>query len=78
MKRLAAALAFTFFALPAFAFQCPADMARIDEALQTASLSETDLARVRELRAQGEAEHKAGNHGASVKTLEEAMKILGI
>ncbi|MBZ0162232.1 MAG: hypothetical protein K8H74_05940 [Notoacmeibacter sp.] len=62
----------------AFAFHCPADMAKIDEALQTASLSESDLAKVKELRAQGEEEHNAGNHTASVETLAEAMKLLGI
>lgn len=62
----------------AFAFHCPADMAKIDEALQTTSIGEEDLARVKELRARGEEEHKAGNHAASVETLAEAMQLLGI
>lgn len=66
------------FAAPAFAFQCPADMRKIDAALETASLSEADLAKVKELRARGETEHKAGQHAASVATLAEAMALLGL
>ena len=74
---LAAAVA-AFLAVPAFAFQCPADMAEIDAALQTASLSAEDLARVQELRAEGERLHAAGQHQASVDALAEAKAILGI
>jgi hypothetical protein len=72
---LAAALA---FATPAFAFHCPADMAKIDAALPTASLSEADLAEVTALRATGEQQHAAGNHAESVSTLAKAMKMLEI
>ena len=78
MKRLAAILIFTAFAAPAFAFQCPADMAAVDAALATASLSEEDLAKVKELRATGEEEHAAGNHQASVDALAEAKVLLGL
>ncbi|MFD2854556.1 hypothetical protein [Seohaeicola zhoushanensis] len=53
-------------------------MARIDEALKTATLAEADMAKVKELRAKGEEEHKAGNHAASVQTLGEALKLLGL
>ena len=63
---------------PAFAFQCPGDMAKIDAALQTAQLSDTDKAKVVELRAKGEELHSAGQHQESVDTLAEAMKILGL
>lgn len=72
---LAAAL---LLATPAFAFQCPADMAAIDAALATASLSAEDLARVQELRAEGERLHAAGEHQASVDALAEARALLGI
>lgn len=65
-------------ASPAFAFHCPADMAKIDAALQTASLSQADMEKVKQLRAQGEELHKAGKHQQSIDTLAEAMKILGI
>ena len=70
---LAAALA-----SPAFAFQCPSDLAAIDAARETASLSEDVMAKVKELRATGEAEHAAGNHQASVDALAEAKALLGI
>ena len=63
---------------PAFAFHCPADMARIDEALKTAQLSDSDKAKVMELRKAGEDHHAAGKHQEAVDALAEAMKILGI
>lgn len=64
---------------PAFAFHCPKDMAAIDAALaKKPNLSAAQMAKVTELRAKGEAEHKAGNHQASVDHLAEAMAILGI
>jgi hypothetical protein len=72
---LAAALA---FATPAFASQCPGDMAKIDAALQTANLSEANKAEVTALRATGEQQHAAGNHAESVETLARAKKILEI
>lgn len=70
---LAAALA---FATPAFASQCPGDMTKIDAALQTANLSEADLAEVQALRATGEQQHAAGNHAESIETLAKAKAIL--
>jgi hypothetical protein len=63
---------------PAFAFQCPADMAKIDEALQTAELSEEQKQRVQELRDEGERLHEEGQHQESVDTLAQAKEILGI
>lgn len=78
MKMLITAGLLTFLASPVLAFQCPADMAAIDAALETAALSDEDLARVKELRATGETEHAAGNHQASVDALAEAKKLLGI
>ena len=77
-KALIIAAASAVLAGPAFAFHCPKDMAAIDAALPKANLSEADKAKVMELRAKGEQEHKAGDHAASVKTLAEAMTILGI
>jgi hypothetical protein len=78
LRFLTAAIAAMFIALPAHAFQCPADMAAIDAALSTASLSADDLARVQELRAEGERLHSAGDHQASVDALAEARALLGI
>ena len=69
MKRIAiAAILTAFLAGPALAGQCPVDMKKIDAA----------LAEVTALRAQGETQHKGGQHGASVKTLAKAKDILGI
>ncbi|TVS00290.1 MAG: hypothetical protein EA406_01015 [Rhodospirillales bacterium] len=66
-------------ASPAAAYQCPADMAKIDAALAEApQLSDEDMAKVKELRAEGEKLHDEGNHADSVKVLAEAMALLGI
>lgn len=77
-KGLLVAAMTIFMTGTAFASQCPKDMAEIDAALPKAELSESDKAKVMELRAKGEEQHKAGEHAASVKTLGEAKKILGI
>lgn len=79
MKRIA--LAFTLgLALTgqAWAFQCPADMAKIDEALKTAQLTDAQEAEVERLRAEGEELHQAGRHQESVDRLAEAKDILNI
>jgi len=79
MKRLLFAAAFSLMALPALAGQCPADMGKIDAALQSnSSLSAEEMAKVKQLRAEGEAQHEAGDHAASVATLAEAKAMLGI
>jgi uncharacterized protein YneF (UPF0154 family) len=63
----------------AFAFHCPADMKKIDEALaKNPKLSEAQMAEVKKQRADGEALHKAGKHQESVDTLAKAMKTLNI
>jgi hypothetical protein len=63
----------------AFAFHCPADMKAIDAKLATGvKLDDADMAKVKQLRADGETAHKAGKHDESVKLLAEAMKILKI
>ena len=63
----------------AFAMHCPVDMKKIDAALAKGpDLSADQLARVKNLRADGEALHNAGKHQDSVDTLGEAMQILGI
>ncbi len=75
----AAVAAVVAFAGPAFAFSCPKDMKAIDAALEKApSLTAEQMAKVAKLRAEGETQHKAGDHAASVASLHEAMAILGI
>jgi hypothetical protein len=63
----------------AFAFHCPADMKKIDEALaKNPNLTAEQMAEVKKLRADGEEQHKSGKHQESVDTLAKAMKILGV
>ena len=63
----------------AFAFHCPADMKKIDEALaKNPKLTDAQMAEVKKQRADGEALHKAGKHQDSVDTLAKAMKTLDI
>ena len=63
---------------PARARRCPMDMAAIDKALPTAQLSAANKQKVMELRRQGEAAHKAGNHPESERLLDQARKMLNI
>ena len=78
LSHLITAIALSFSA-SAFAAHCPMDMKKIDAALaQGTSLSADDLAKVKALRAEGEALHKSGKHGDSVQKLGEAMHMLGI
>jgi len=63
----------------AFAFHCPADMKKIDEALaKNPKLASAQMAEVKKYRVEGESLHKAGKHQDSVDTLAKAMKILNI
>lgn len=63
----------------AFAFHCPMDMKKIDDALaKNPMLNAEQMAEVKKLRAEGETLHKAGKHQESVDTLAKAMKLLGI
>lgn len=63
----------------AFAFHCPADMKKIDEAMaKSPKLTAEQISDVKKLRADGEALHKAGKHQESVDTLAKAMKVLDI
>ncbi len=79
LRVLAAAATLVLASTTALAFHCPADMKKIDAALAAnPTLSSTDLAEVKRLRADGEMLHKQGKHQASVDTLGKAMKMLNI
>lgn len=72
-------VAATLASTAAFAFHCPMDMKKIDEALaKNPSLTAEQMAEVKRLRAEGETLHKAGKHQDSVDTLAKAMKLLNI
>jgi hypothetical protein len=78
MRKTLLAVALAAVAGVAFANNCPNEMKAIDAKLATAKLSDADAAKVKKLRADGEAAHKAGKHDESMKALGEAKKILGI
>lgn len=67
----------------AWADNCPALMAQIDEILASKpdldeeTIVDEDLNKsVKQLRDEGEMLHKAGKHGESVEMLEKALKLL--
>jgi hypothetical protein len=79
MRTVLIAAALALAAGTAFANHCPMEMKAIDAKLATnPKLSDADAAKVKQLRADGEAAHKAGKHDDSLKMLEEAKKMLGI
>ncbi|HSG74523.1 MAG TPA: hypothetical protein VLA30_00115 [Burkholderiales bacterium] len=79
MKRTILGFVLALASASAFAFHCPKDMKKIDEAMaKNPSLSAQQMADVKKYRAEGEALHKAGNHQGSVDALAKAMKILSI
>lgn len=79
LRTIIAAAVVALLSAPAMADQCPVDIGKIDAALATdTSLSDTDKAKVVELRNEGESLHNSGRHGDSVATLAEAKAILGI
>jgi hypothetical protein len=77
--RIALLTAALLFAGGALAFDCPADMTKIDDALvKNPTLTAAQMADVKKFRAEGEVLHKAGKHQESIDTLAKAEKILGI
>ncbi|NLG77164.1 MAG: hypothetical protein GX535_13090 [Xanthomonadaceae bacterium] len=78
-KKILLAAMLAFATATAMAAHCPMDMKQIDAALaENPELSAEQLAEVKKLRAEGEAQHQAGDHAKSVETLGKAKKILGI
>ena len=79
MKKLLITVVLASAAGLALAHNCPNEMKAIDAKLASnPKLSDADAAKVKKLRADGEAAHKAGDHAASMKALGDAKKILGI
>jgi hypothetical protein len=77
MRRLTAFLVTALLSTSLWAMHCPADMAKIDQLLKTSPPSDAAvLAQVQQLRSEGEALHKTGDHSQSVKVLGEAMQLL--
>jgi hypothetical protein len=80
MKRMfALATALLFASGTALAFHCPKDMKEIDDAMaKKPKLTDAQMKDVKDLRAKGEAAHKAGKHQEAVDDLAKAKSILGI
>lgn len=79
MKHILLAVALAAFAAPAFANQCPALMAKIDEAVAAAAdLDQATKDQVMALYEEGKAAHEAGDHPASEAKLNEALALLGM
>ena len=78
MIRTALFFALTFASSIALAGSCPKLMKEIDAALPSAKISAAQMTEVKKLRADGEAQHKAGGHADSVASLNKAKGILGI
>ena len=77
MKQVLLATSLLCLSTLAMAHGCPGEMKKIDAALPTAKLSAQDMSKVKDLRAKGEEQHKAGQHTESMATLAEAKKLLG-
>ena len=78
MKKIIAVMAMAASSL-AFANSCPTHMKEIDAKLSSSpSVAAADMEKVKKLRADGEAFHKAGKHAESEKALGDAKKLLGI
>ena len=75
-RALIAAAVVVAFTSPAGAFYCPNNVKAINAAIANSSLGAGDKAKVKSLSDTGLAQHKAGDHTASVKTLAEAMRML--
>lgn len=79
MKKMFMVLCMSAAASTSFAHGCPGEMKAVDARLATAPpLAEADMAKVKKLRADGEAAHKAGQHTESMRLLAEAKKMLGL
>lgn len=78
MKKILAVLLLSAASL-ALANNCPNEMKAIDAKLNSGSnISVENLKKVKALREEGERLHKEGKHEQSMKTLQEAKKLLGI
>ena len=79
IRSMVVAISLALASSAAFAFHCPADMKKIDEAMaKNPKLSDAQSAEVKKYRTEGEKLHNAGKHQDSVDTLAKAMKILNI
>lgn len=78
MKKLLTLLSLALASGVALAHNCPNEMKAIDAKLAAnPKLADAEMKKVKQLRAEGEAAHKAGKHDDAMKALGEAKKMLG-
>ena len=67
-------------ATPAWANQCPRNIAALDEQIQQhgSMLSPDRAAQVKALRDKAEQAHKAGNHGEAMQAVQQARNAIGM
>lgn len=75
---LAAGTILIALAAPAFASECPTQIQKAEEALQTSTLDDAAKAKITEHIAQAKSQHEAGDHTASLATLKDTMQLLGM
>ena len=62
----------------ALSFSCPVNIASFDKAVASGpKVSAEVLTRAIKLRNKAEAQHKAGNHGGSIESINEALDLIG-
>jgi hypothetical protein len=75
---LLAAVLTTAAAVPALAFQCPADLKKVEAVMAGAMLDHEQRAEVHRLHAEGQRLHSEGKHREAMAALTKAMQILGV
>jgi hypothetical protein len=68
------------FAAPAWANQCPRNIAALDEQMQEhgSMLSPDKAAQIKGLRDKAERAHKAGNHDEAMQAVQQARNAMGM
>lgn len=61
---------------PAYAFKCPSLIRQANEQMAKMDQNSDKVKKAKELVAEADKLHKAGNHGESVKKAEEALDLL--
>ena len=79
MRALVIAIALLAFLVgPAMAFQCPTLIKQLNDAVATMKADDPKVTKATPLIAQAQKYHEEGKHADSVKTAEEAAKVLGV
>lgn len=77
-KTMLAAFVAALLAGPALAEDYASLTAKLDTAMAATQADEVTMSKVASLKAEGEAKSKAGDAEGSMKSLEEALKLLGV